>query len=105
MADEPQEPPKAADGGQTPAKADAAGPPKPPVRAATGATAGPPSGAVPPKLAAPAPKPPAKPPVGPDPWTRPLLEELQKRSPGAISEAVIFRNLPTLTVAKDFLVA
>jgi len=47
----------------------------------------------------------AKPSVKPDPWTSPLLDELHKRFPGAISEAVIFRNIPTITVAKESLVA
>ena len=54
-----------------------------------------------PKPAAPA----AKAPVKPDPWSSPLLDELQKRFPGAISEAVIFRNMPSLNVAKEHLVA
>jgi NADH-quinone oxidoreductase subunit C len=33
------------------------------------------------------------------------LEELEKRLPGAIIEAVIFRKMPSLTVAKDFLLS
>ena len=46
-----------------------------------------------------------KAPVKPEPWSNPLLDELQKRFPGAISEAVIFRNMPSLNVAKEHLVA
>jgi NADH-quinone oxidoreductase subunit C len=33
------------------------------------------------------------------------LDELQKRLPGAILEAVTFRKMPSLTVAKDFLLS
>jgi NADH-quinone oxidoreductase subunit C len=33
------------------------------------------------------------------------LEELQKRLPGAIGEAVIFRKMPCITVAKEFLLS
>ena len=71
--------------------------------------AGSPAGA-PPKPAAAAPAKPAAPaapkaPVKPDTWASPLLDELQKRFAGAISEAVIFRNMPSLTVAKENLVA
>jgi NADH-quinone oxidoreductase subunit C len=53
------------------------------------------------------PKPPAAPkaPIKPDPWSSPLLDQLQKKFPGAISEAVIFRNQPSLNVAKEHLVA
>ncbi len=52
-------------------------------------------------------KPPAAPkaPIKPDPWASPLLDELQKRFPGVITEAVIFRNQPSLNVAKDHLQA
>ncbi len=92
MADEPKAPP-AGGSGETPVK------PAPP--------AGSPGGA-PPKPAAPAAKPPApaaKPPVKPEPWASPLLDELQKRFPGAISEAVIFRKMPSLTVSIQSLVA
>jgi NADH-quinone oxidoreductase subunit C len=34
-----------------------------------------------------------------------LLDELQKRFPGKISDAVIFRNQPSITVAKESLLA
>ncbi len=133
MANEKNEPPKAAEGAGTskpgaegggassPAKPNAGVPSKPPAPAgagggAPGAPAKPPAaappkpppgappktpGAAPPKPAAPA----AKAPVKPDPWSSPLLDDLQKRFPGAISEAVIFRNLPSLNVAKEHLVA
>jgi NADH-quinone oxidoreductase subunit C len=47
---------------------------------------------------------PAKAPVKPEPWSSPLLDELQARFPGAISEAVIFRNMPSLNVTKEHLV-
>ncbi len=65
----------------------------------------PPTPAKPPAVAPP--KPPAAPkaPIKPEPWANPLLDELQKRFPGAISEAVIFRNMPSLNVAKEHLVA
>jgi len=56
----------------------------------------------------PAAKPPvpaAKAPVKPDPWTSPLLEELQKRFPGAISDPLIFRNQPSIAVRKEQLLA
>jgi NADH-quinone oxidoreductase subunit C len=43
--------------------------------------------------------------VKPDPWSSPLLDELQKRFPGATSEPVIFRNQPSIIVAKEHLVA
>jgi len=91
MADEPKVPP-AGGASETPAKpAPAAGSPASP----------------PPKVATSPARPPAptaKAPVKPDPWSNPLLDELQKRFPGAISEAVIFRNMPSLAVAKESLV-
>ncbi len=117
MADEKQEPPKAAEGAGTQkpaaegggassqAKPDAGAPSKPPAPAGGGGgapgTPAKPLAAAPPKPAAPAPKAPIK----PEPWSNPLLDELQKRFPGAISEAVIFRNMPSLNVAKEHLVA
>lgn len=111
--DEPKEPPKAVEGGESPAregapqaagapptaKPEAATPAKPPAPAGGGAAG---------KPAAPPPKPPAaaaKAPLKPDPWSSPLLDELHRRFPGAISEAVIFRKMPSLTVAKQCLVA
>ena len=87
MADEPKVPPA---GGKSESTAEPASPsgsaasasPKPPARPAA-----------------------AKAPVKPDPWSSPLLDELQKRFPGAASESVIFRNMPSLTVARENLVA
>ena len=125
MADEKKEPPKAAEGAETPkpaaegggasapAKPEAAASSQPPAPAgagggAPGAPAKPPAAAAPKPPAAAASKPAAptaKAPVKPDPWASPLLDELQKRFPGAISEAVIFRNMPSLNVAKEHLVA
>ena len=90
MVDEP-EAPSTAEPSETPAK--------PPAVDAGG-------GATPPKPAAAPPKPPppaAKPAVKPEPWSSPLLEELQNRFPGATSDAVIFRNQPSVTVAKESL--
>ena len=89
MSDEPKVPPE---GSQAPAK---------PAPHAT-ASAGPPKPvAPPPKPAPPAPKPVVK----PEPWSSPLVDELQKKFPGALSDAVIFRNQPSMTVAKESLIA
>jgi NADH-quinone oxidoreductase subunit C len=102
MTDDKQEPPKAAEGARTPVEKPApesggAGPQAKPVAVA------------PPKLpAAEATKPPvavAKPPIKPEPWSSPLLDELLGRFPGAITEAVIFRKMPSLNLAKEHLVA
>ena len=112
--DDHKEPPKAAEGGVSPAQkpaSEAAGvsptakpePGKPPQAPVL------PGGAAPPaKSVAPSPKPPtapAKAPVKPEPWASPLLDELQRKFPGAISEATIFRKMPSLTVAKESLLA
>ena len=124
MTNEKNEPPKAVEGAGTqrpveegggassPAKADAAAPPQPPAPAgagggAPGAPAKPPAAAPPkpPATAVPKPAAPPKAPIKPDPWSSPLLDKLQKKFPGAISEAVIFRNQPSLHVAKEHLVA
>lgn len=61
--------------------------------------------AAPPKAAASPPKPPAapKPPTKPEPWSSPLLNRLQEMFPGAISEPQIFRKMPSIIVAKEFL--
>ena len=125
MADEEKSPPKADNGGETPkpvSKAEASPAGSPP-----SGTPGTPAGSTPepakpaatapakPAAAAPA-KPaaaPAKPaaapapkaPVKPDPWTSPLLDALQKAFPGAIQEAVVFRKMPSITVAKESLLA
>ena len=96
MVDEPKAPPS---GGRSepPAKS---GPPE-------GSPAGKPEKpTAPPKPAAPAAKPAppaAKPAVKPEPWTNPLLDELQKIFPGAVSDPVIFRNQPSVTVARESL--
>lgn len=98
MTDEPKVLPQATGPGETPAK---------PPAAEGGGGAAPP--ATPPKAAPAAPaKPPApaaKPAVKPDPWTSPLLEEIQKRFPGAISDAVVFRNQPSITATRESLLA
>jgi len=89
MADEPKVPPA---GGASETLAKAAAP------------AGSPVG-TPPKATA-LPKPPAptaKPAVKPEPWSSPLLDELQKRFPGALSDTAVFRNMPSVTVAKESL--
>lgn len=107
MSDEKKEPPKPANGAETAkpvegqggsaqAKPEAGAPAKP----AAAAPAKPPAAGAP-KPAAPA----AKAPVKPDPWTSPLLDELQKRFPGAITEAVVFRNQPAVNVAREHLLA
>ena len=100
MADEPKAPPsggpseppakspEATEGAAPPAKPAA----KPPAPAGT--------------QAVPAGKPPAappKPPVKPEPWSSPLLGELQKRFPGVISEPLTFRNQPAIVVARESL--
>ncbi len=71
-------------------------PTKPPAPAPPKAAAG--SPAAPPK---PAPKPVVK----PEPWSSPLLEEIKRRFPDAVSEAVVFRNQPSITLAKQSLIA
>jgi NADH-quinone oxidoreductase subunit C len=120
MADEQKVPPKAATGGEAQkpasgaggevpsAKAEAVAAPKSSPSSAGGSPLGTPAASTPPKPPAAAPpKPPAaaKAPVKPDPWSSPLLEELQKRFPGAISDAVTFRAMPSITVTKESLVS
>ncbi|HEV2492681.1 MAG TPA: NADH-quinone oxidoreductase subunit C [Terriglobia bacterium] len=114
MSDEPKVPPEAAGASETPAKPGAqaegepakpAAPSKPAFPAAPAGGAAPPSAAAPPKPAPPAAKPAPKPVVKPEPWSSPLVDELAKRFPGAISEALIFRNQPWLVVTKESLVA
>ena len=94
MADEPKAPPVGGSS-ETPAKPapPAGGPASPPAKAAPAAPAKPAAPAAP------------KAPIKPDPWSSPQLDELQKRFPGAISEAVIFRNQPSITLAKESLLA
>ena len=118
MADEKNDPPKSGEGAGTPAdkpvagrgeatpnadsnssakSASAAEPPKPPASS----TAQPAIPAKPASTAAPRPSAVPKPPAKPDPWTSPLLDKLNKRFPGAVTEAVIFRNQPALNIAKE----
>ncbi|HLW78487.1 MAG TPA: NADH-quinone oxidoreductase subunit C [Terriglobia bacterium] len=116
MSDEPKAPPEAAGPSETPAKVDSPSPPKPEgatpsppaaVKSAapsSGAAGAPPSGS-PPKGAAPPAKPAPKPVVKAESWSSPLVDELQKRFPGAIIDAVIFRNQPSITLAKEQLIA
>jgi NADH-quinone oxidoreductase subunit C len=108
MADEPKGPPEAPAPKQPSAEpfpsTPTAAAPKPAAPAAAGgagASAGAPPKPPAPKAPPAAPKPPAK----PDPWSSPLVEELQKRFPGAISSPLIFRNQPFMTVDKTSLVA
>src|SRR5439155_317504 len=99
---------------ETPAKPGAPGqgaegPGKPaPVAPPAAVAAGPPKAAAPPsKPAAPAkPAPPApKPVVKPEPWSSPLVDELRKRFPGAVGDALMFRSQPSIVVAKEALIA
>ena len=93
MADEPKAPPSGGSS-EPPAKpSEAAGGAAPPAK---------------PAAAAPPPKPPvpaAKPSIKPEPWSSSLLDQLQKRFPGAISDPLIFRNQPSIIVAKESLLA
>lgn len=94
---------------EVPPKPATAAPAKPPLPAgavpAKAPTAAPAKPVIPAKPAGPAKPAAPKAPIKPDPWTSPLLEKLQKGFPGAISEAVIFRNQPSLNVAKEHLLA
>ena len=83
MADEPKAPPPG-------------GPSEPPAKSSDAGGVTPPA-----KPAAAAPKPAVK----PEAWSSPLVESLQKRFPGAISEPLIFRGQPSLAVARESLVA
>ena len=98
MADEPKAPPT---GGSSETPAKPAGP-------AGSPAATPPKAAASPKPPAPAAKaapPAAKPAVKPEPWSSPLLDELQKLFPGAITDPLVFRNQPSVTVDKESLLA
>jgi len=90
MSDEPKAPPEAPGAGETPAK---------PGAPAEGGQSKP-SGAPPHTAGAGPPKPAASP-----PRSSPLVDELHKRFPGALSDALIFRNQPSMTVAKESLIA
>lgn len=114
MVDEPKVPHQPAVPGDTPAKSPAAEgagttPPAAPVKPAEAAQpkAAAPEGAAKPPAAAAPPKPPAPPkaPVKPDPWTSPLLDELKKRFPGAVVDALTFRNQPSIIILKESLLA
>jgi len=119
MADEPKTPPKAGNGGEAqkpspgssgvipPAHAEAPVPKSTPPPAGTPppATPGVPAAAKPAAAAPAKPAAPVKAPVKPEAWSSPLLEALQKGLPGAIVEAVIFRKMPSITVAKEFLLS
>lgn len=101
-AESPAQKPASEAAGVSPAaKAELGTPPQAPVPPGAGA-------APPAKPAAPPPKPPAaaaKAPVKPEPWSSPLLDELQRRFPGALTEPTIFCKMPSLTVAKESLLA
>jgi len=106
--EETGKPPSAAGSQSEPPKAPEAEAAKPQPPAEGGAVGSPPKPAAPapPKPAAAAPpKPAPKPVVKPEPWSSPLVEELQKRFPGATSDPLVFRNQPFVTVAKESLVA
>jgi NADH-quinone oxidoreductase subunit C len=93
MADEPKAPPSGGPSEPLAKLSEASGGAAPPAK---------------PAAAAPSAKPPAPPPkpaVKPDPWSSPLLDELQKRFPGSISEPLIFRNQPSIIVARESLLA
>jgi NADH-quinone oxidoreductase subunit C len=93
MADEPKAPP--AGGSSEP-------PTKPGPQA--GSPAETPQKPTAPKTAAPVAKP-GPPAAKPEPWSSPLLGELQKRFPGALCDPLVFRNQPSVTVAKESLLA
>jgi NADH-quinone oxidoreductase subunit C len=42
--------------------------------------------------------------VKPEPWSSPLVEEIQKRFPGAVIEALIFREEGAITLQKEAIV-
>jgi NADH-quinone oxidoreductase subunit C len=78
-----------------------------PVAAKPTATPQAPAAGAPGKPAAPAKPatPPApRPVVKPEPWSSPLLEELNKRFPASITDPLVFRNQPYLTVSKESLI-
>lgn len=107
MPDETKGPPP---GGppETPSKTEqpAGGAPAKPAAPAGSAEKPPSAGAArPPAAAAKPPAPAPKPAVKPEPWANPLVDELAKRFPGATSNAVIFRNQPSIVVAKESLLA
>ena len=88
-------PAKAPVASQPPSPAGAQAPPRPPAPAAK--PAGPAGAQTPPRPAPPPPKPVVK----PEPWSSPLVEELQKKFPGAVIEALIFRDQGAVTLQKE----
>jgi NADH-quinone oxidoreductase subunit C len=40
-----------------------------------------------------------------EPWSSPLLEEIRRRFPDSVVEAVVFRNQPSITLARESLIA
>ena len=79
------------------------GPSETPAKPAPGEGAAPPA---PPKAVGPPPKPAAaKPPTKPEPWSSPLLDHLQEMFPGAVSDPQIFRDQPSITLGREFLLA
>ena len=92
MTDEPKGPPQAAGPGDASSK--------PPAGEAKELSA---ASKVPPQPAA-KPVPPAKALIKPDPWSSPLLDDIKKRFPDAVIDAVVFRNQPAVTLAKQSLV-
>ena len=53
----------------------------------------------------PPPKPAVKVPAAPEPWSSPQLDRIHQQLPGAVTEATLFRGMPTLRVTKEFLLA
>jgi NADH-quinone oxidoreductase subunit C len=98
-------PKPAAPAGQAAATPSKPGAPAAAGPAGTGGATGGGPGALPKPAAPKAPPPAPKPAAKPDPWSSPLVEELQKRFPGVISDPLVFRNQPFMTVARESIVA
>ncbi len=54
-----------------------------------------------PEKPAPPAKPPAKPATEPEEWVSPLREAIEKRFPSALSDPLIFRDQPSITLSKE----
>ncbi len=54
-----------------------------------------------PEKPAPPAKPPAKPATEPEEWVSPLREAIEKRFPSALSDPLIFRGQPSITLSKE----
>src|SRR5215472_5360881 len=114
LSQSPAKPPSESDAPVSPPKPAPAESVVPAAPAAAAPAAAPPVPAMPP-IAGPAkpatgaptvpPKPAPKPVVKPEPWSSPLLEEIKRRFPDAVTEAVVFRNQPCMTLAKQSLIA